>query len=103
MVTVSGKTLEILYQRFLDNDPSGELAEVRQNIKEMIDEHIEGVREDPYTITDYAMMHGFYAGVVATLGVISEKCDSVFDLVTELSEDLQFAVNGICEITEDEL
>ncbi len=94
MTTTNDKTVEILFENFLNSDPTGELAEEMHRISAIIDEQIAAGAVDPDTIADYelaAMKYGFYAGFVAALNLQAAKARLALNrqrgLVEEPEED----------------
>ena len=82
MTTTNDKTVEILFESFLNSDPTGELAEEMHRISAIIDEQIAAGDVDPDTIADYeysAMKFGFYSGYLAALNMIAAKAQRALE------------------------
>ena len=76
MTTTNDKTVETLFESFLNSDPTGELAEEMHRISAIIDEQIAAGAVDPDTIGDYeyaASKYGFYAGFFMGLNLVAAK------------------------------
>lgn len=90
MTTTNDKTVEILFESFLNSDPTGELAEEMHRISAIIDEQIAAGDVDPDTIGDYeyaVSKYGFYAGFFMGLNLVAAKARLARNRQQECTED----------------